>query len=684
MRALKMTTRNALRSRGDRSKAVCLVFAACCTWLACGDSDVSDVSTSCEAAPSQQQAAASPHATNTTPSRIPTTEKPVDPVATSTPARRVALASGEEQPAPLALGSATPPHRLTFIDASASPRYIRLGTESRESTPLAPGVELQAHVTPRPSGRLEIAIGMPANSSDPEKKPQYGIFIVERIDGGAREVLVKQRIGPRRHERRTHWVEVQADLSRFAGQKITLAFHFKSSKKSIPLELTLPWISYPRLAGERNVILVSLDTLRADRLNAYGYERHITSPNLDALANKGARFEAAYSNSPWTTPSHMSLFTSLYPSAHGFDAPIRKVLKQQLPFLDASVPTLPEFLRDAGFINAAITGGATITGRYGFERGFHAYADLIIKEGAHLQEEVAASKAWITRHRDRRFFFFLHTFEIHTPYMNRGYANEVEGAGGSDREVMNARYSGDLFYTDGLMGGFFDFLKEQGLYDESIIVIFSDHGENLHDRFLDSDRPYGKGHGYQLHEEMLHVPLIIVAPGLIAPGRVIEAQVESIDILPTLLSLLGIDAGGAEFQGRDLSPSLLGGTPLEEAPIFASATIYGPERKSVRTQDMKYVWIEDRGPDPDREIPFQGYVWDWSDLPEHELFDLQNDPLEANNLAEGQPESVERLNRLVSEQEARNQSLRKQLDTSGKAASEELDVEALRALGYVE
>ncbi len=632
-------------------KATCLVLTLACTLLGCGDSKptpaAGEKSGEATSATSHDSKAGAPAASNRSRSNV--------------------LAAGGE---------------------TGAPRYIYLGSERRESTPLPAGKEFRVTASPLANGRLEVAVGLPVKSSKAEKKLEHGVFIVERIvkraDGEARSVLAKQRILARRNRLKSHWTEVQVDLSPYAGQDLELAFRFNSSLDVAAAEVTVPWISYPRRVGERNVILVSLDTLRADRLNSYGYDVYVTSPNLDALAAEGARFASAFSNSPWTTPSHMSLFTSLYPSAHGLDAPIRKLLKTLRPALDSRVPTLPEFLRAEGFSTAAITGGATITGRYGFDRGFASYDELVIQNGIHLEEELKAADSWLTRHEDRRFFFFLHTFEIHKPYMNRRYEEQVQRNEGSERELMNARYAGDLYYTDELMGSFFAMLKERGLFDNSIIIIFSDHGENLHDRFVQSDRPYGRGHGYQMHEEMLHVPLIFVAPGLIEPRQVIDAQIETIDILPTLLGLLEIDPKGATFQGRDLSPALLGKSKLADAPSFASSTIYGPERKSIRSGGMKYVWIADTSPDPDRQIPFKGHVWDWSGLPEHELFDLERDPLEQENIAATQPETVARLHEMVSDQESRNQEIRVRPDSSGQFGADVDDLDALRALGYIE
>jgi arylsulfatase A-like enzyme len=264
--------------------------------------------------------------------------------------------------------------------------------------------------------------------------------------------------------------------------------------------------STPRLSareretGDHDLLLISIDTLRADHLGAYGYARN-TSPVIDAeLAAKGTLFEWAISTATTTGPSHMSMLTGLAPTVHGTHG--------FLAGLPDGVPTLASVLREQGYATAAVTENGPMAAERGFDRGFDGYienksADLKAHAG-HVEDTLSRGLAWIRAHRDRRRFLFLHTFQVHTPYapppryQNLFASDDVDPRGMSFLPPwwQPRRYDQEIRYTDTEFGAFLGALEEDGLLDDTIVVLVSDHGEeHLDHRAL--------GHGPAVHDKIL-------------------------------------------------------------------------------------------------------------------------------------------------------------------------------------
>ncbi|MBI2487160.1 MAG: sulfatase [Deltaproteobacteria bacterium] len=301
-----------------------------------------------------------------------------------------------------------------------------------------------------------------------------------------------------------------------------------------------------------NVILISIDTLRADHLSSYGYNRE-TSPNIDHFAEDGVLFKNTFAQSSWTLPSHMSILTGLYSSSHGVIVDRTKLANEHV--------TIAEVLQNAGYETAAITDGGYLSPRYGYQ-GFYFFDtnDTGCKE-RRIESTYDISIEWLRKKHARPFFLFLHTYQVHAPfdpppnfdiYSDQNYNGIVEVSGSNNhyyKEIehkMNTedvlhvidKYDGGILYMDDYLGKLFKELEDLGLYDRSIIVFTSDHGEH----FLDhpDSRVSFIGHfEHQLYDEIVKVPLIIKAQGF-PKKQVIDAQVESIDIVPTVLELLGI------------------------------------------------------------------------------------------------------------------------------------------------
>jgi arylsulfatase A-like enzyme len=308
-----------------------------------------------------------------------------------------------------------------------------------------------------------------------------------------------------------------------------------------------------RIQGS-SVIFISIDTLRADHLGCYGYHRE-TSPNIDRFAAGNLLFDRHFVTMPTTLPSHTSMMTGLHPKTHG-------ITKNGLQ-LDQSLVTIPEILRDSGFTTAGFVSSYTLHSDTGFSQGFDHFSDV---EG-----EIRASRIlegaipWIRENRDEKFFLFLHFFDPHSEY------DPPEGYNkwGEDRVAL---YDGEINYVDDMIGRLFQFLKEEGLYDETLIILTSDHGESL-------GRQKHWGHGRYLYDEALQGILVIRFPSsLELEPRRIDYQTSAVDFLPTITRLLGIEG---DFYGEGMD--IFGEDIRNRNYIFAQRRHYERQnRKKVR------------------------------------------------------------------------------------------------------
>jgi arylsulfatase A-like enzyme len=389
-----------------------------------------------------------------------------------------------------------------------------------------------------------------------------------------------------------------------------------------------------------NLLLVSLDTLRADRLSAYGYERP-TSPNLDAwAAGSAVLFRHAVAPASWTLPSHTTMFTGLDVHRHGVS---------QFGQVPAEAVTLAEMLRERGWATAAITGGGLMHPSFHLSQGFDTYRYY---EGKPRKDEmtagVDAAIRWLERAPARPWFLLFHTYEVHTPYdvrqpyfddfsrfdgmrvregeaerpqVTHGFQNQVsvdrytahgEGAEELDRdevvELLNDVYDSGVAYADRQFARLLEALERTGQRENTVVIVTSDHGELLGEHG-------GRSSHASLYDENLMVPLIVAAPGG-AAGSVVERQVGVVDVTPTALELLGV-APPEEIDGVSLAPIVLGGEIEGAAEVWSHAGMNN-RGLSLRTDNRdKYVynhavwpplpgeesrWEIGAGPEPDREV----------------------------------------------------------------------------------
>jgi len=436
-----------------------------------------------------------------------------------------------------------------------------------------------------------------------------------------------------------------------------------------------------------HIVMISLDTLRPDHLGSNGYFRD-TSPHLDALASEALVFENAFAPAPWTLPSHASMFTGHYPVSH------RAGYSDSLDALDDRLPTLAETLRDAGYRTLAFVAGGLVSADNGLARGFDEWNEHI---KASFASELPHVFDAVGQRPERPLFLFLHTYDIHGPYHEMPSAHHFEDEPRGDPEAVAsaerdwqrirelghhryqnferfgslaevvAAYDAGIRTTDEVLGRIFDRLRDLGLYDQSLIVVTSDHGESLYDRGL------FVGHGFTLYDEDLRVPLIVRLPGGSEAGRR-QDLVDLVDLMPLVLDVAGVEAPG----------TMQGASPLERArgraapkEFVEGETVFSGARFQ-RSLDWKLVTAPHPVDDPANRVP--SALHGRFEAGE-QAFNLRSDPGEERNLlAPGMPAPNE-------VEELRVLALGREAPGSGDfdpAALEPRRAEELRALGYLE
>jgi arylsulfatase A-like enzyme len=444
----------------------------------------------------------------------------------------------------------------------------------------------------------------------------------------------------------------------------------------------------PAPATPPNLILLTVDTLRADRLGCYGYSRD-TSPELDRLAAEGTLFEAAYAQRGSTWPSLTSILTSQHPVTHG-------VRENGMPLGDGP-ETLAEALAGRGYSTYAVLTNSYQQAWRGFE--------TVVPAEEKPQDQVAADRAidWLRAGAVEPFFLWVHMVAPHDPYAppaghdrfgDPGYSGGVDGGSIATTRIMfglnspqpadlsrvQSLYDGEVAFSDTMIARVLGALEERSFLDRSLVVATSDHGEELldhHDYFF---------HHASVYEGVLHIPLILWQPGVVPAGRREGSVVQSIDIAPTVLELLDVPVPTG-FDGRSLAP-LLRGEALPAEPAFAELK---DQILTVRTGDHRYVF-NPSGVQPPRVPGMQLELAGAADL-EHlnrvpigveELYDLSADPKEQTDLAPGHPAVLDELRELIAGfQRDQGWTCGEEVD---RQALEGIDPETrrqLEAMGYV-
>ena len=392
-----------------------------------------------------------------------------------------------------------------------------------------------------------------------------------------------------------------------------------------------------------NVLVITMDTTRADHIGCYGY-RSVRTPVIDGLARNGVLFANAFTPSPSTLPGHCSIFTGLYPYGHGARA-------NGTFHLDQENTTLAEILKANGYVTAAFISSYVLDGRFGLDQGFDLYDDDLskgVKYADHSFRERPAeftnesALAWLKTAGDARFFAWVHYFDPHAPYLppeplRTKYADHA--------------YDGEIAYTDFEIGRLLSGLQESGVLENTLVILAADHGEGLGE--------HGEAtHSLLVYDGTLHTPLVFWLPSRGPLGKVVDRQVSNVDIAPTVLDLLGIEPG-VRFDGT----SLLRGPEARDETIYAETistlVLHGwSPLFTVRRQELKYIHA-----------------------PRPELYDLKEDPKELNNLFEERLEQVAVLSQKLNQHVGQDLFGAKALEQMVVMDSE--TTQKLAALGYV-
>src|SRR6266849_3756759 len=397
--------------------------------------------------------------------------------------------------------------------------------------------------------------------------------------------------------------------------------------------------------SHRDVFLITIDTLRADHVHCYGYNR-IRTPALDQIAKEGVRFAQAFTPSPITNSSHTSILTGLLPSSHGvsdFGVP-----------LAATHPALAELLMKRGYRTAAFIGAVILDSKSlapGLDRGFEFYDNFpehmttnsrwgrLERRGMEVERH---AESWLNAHPTGPHFVWVHFYDPHDPYEPPPPYADI---------YTDRLYDGEIAYADSALGHFLAFLKKHGWYDAALIVVVGDHGEGLGEHHEDT-------HGIFLYDSTTHVPLLVKLPEQREAGRTVEAQVRTTDIMPSILEVLGVLAP-ARLDGESLGPFLTG-TGAAPRTVFGETDYplrfgWAPLR-SVRKEGLKFI-----------------------EAPKPELYDLPSDPNELQNHYVPWDPRVQKLRKIPAELSAKSPAPAKTSPATVSAGT----IDELHALGYL-
>ncbi len=571
-----------------------------------------------------------------------------------------------------------------------------------------------------PLTQLEFALEIPQSSilefgyglldQNREDKGQGVNFKIVVQDKQKEEVIFSKYLDPHQNESHRRLFQERIDLSPYFHKKIRLKMittspslkeQATSNEPQVGKEFAYwynPVIYIPREEQEStepeiNIILISMDTLRADHLKCYGYERE-TSPNIDRLGTEGVIFDNAYSTTCWTLPAHISLLTSLENRNH--------LVHKTNPYMDNSLITLADILRENGYFTYAYTGGALVSQRFGFSKGFDFYREF---RGSQHHRDSAGNlfhhfNNWIAKNKEKKFFLFLHTYQTHEPYFSppafnslyldptksrwekadmqeilfEGYSRKekrFKDLTPAEKENIIALYDGEIRYLDErLIKPLIRKLKRLGLYQKTMIIVTSDHGEE----FFDHD---GWLHGHSLYNELIRIPLIIKFPHDQFKNLRSDKTAQITDIMPTILEVAGIDYSSFKLDGISLTGML---QDNEEKERFLIADVgykdYPsrlPERVAINLNEYKLVLNNEYGNPPEKFFPCP------PPIAKVELYNLKEDPLEKENIALQDKEMVQNLLKKIYE----TFLLRAEKGRKAKARDEEME-KTLRALGYIQ
>jgi len=554
-------------------------------------------------------------------------------------------------------------HRLETGGNHLKAREVFAADETWVAVTMEPGRRVTADVQLHSGPVLDLAGAV--QCSDAEVAQEEWELVVEVEDGAGRQLSLNQPM-----DRTSAWWHRRVDLSELRGRRVELGLEARlpDGCRLLLREASVRQMKRtraPSVEPPLQIMLVSVDTLRKDAVGAFGGT--VETPRLDEFAAESQKWIRHYAAASWTKPSHASMLTGYHADTHG------AIHLQQA--MDPSIPTLAERFNAGGFVTSALVYDCGwLSQKWGFGKGFDSYRLTRWRAG----RQAAAAAEWVLRHRNKPFFFFVHTFEPHSdfrmlPYEAPGVSRRtiaesfgVRGFGSrqgrsaslflialdrreiprkpGDGEILRATYEAGVRYLDESLGVLFDALRKSGVWDQLLVVVTSDHGEEF-------DEHGGFGHG-SLYEEIIAVPLLIKWPHSEHAGATNGVLSSSVDLAPTLLGYAGLPTH--DLPGTDLR------TRSNDDPVFA-----GTVERTVIAGSLKGIF---GGAGPRR------------------VFDLSADPGEKLNLFESDPRRFRALETLIRDHCRQAQELHRRIGSqqeAGKVALSKQERDRMRAFGYL-
>ncbi|OGX37508.1 MAG: hypothetical protein A3C53_04555 [Omnitrophica WOR_2 bacterium RIFCSPHIGHO2_02_FULL_68_15] len=527
-------------------------------------------------------------------------------------ARRLVRSLGMPSPAPSADHPDAHAERVIEIQSiTITPHQVfaRLGHETRRGVVATTPAQWDTSMTMPPDGaRVSFGYGVPEEWQTLSSAPvRFAVSV------NAKEIwtdtVTPDRVSP------IPWRDADLDLSRYAGRDTVLRFSASAAGGTAYGFWSLPAVYRPAqwtAAQHPNVVLVTIDALRADRFSRDGYPRP-TSPTIDALIAQGVYCPNTIAHSSWTLPSTASIVTGLAPMRHG-------ALRDDQRLPDALV-TLPEWFRQAGYATAVIQANQFLHEQYGFCQGVDRYyfdPGASPEHPIRADAQMAYAARWISQLRRQPFFLWLHLMEVHAPYGGYFPPATITRFGQTD----NDKYDAAIRMLDERLDTLRQILRDQQLSARTLLVVTSDHGEEFGDHG-------GTGHGHTLYQELIRVPLILHWPGRLPAGTVVTPMVRHIDLFPTIAELVGLPAPSVD--GQSLVPLIRHPDTAHPQPAFSwicSADLKGYVFMSLLTPDgWKYI----------RNANAQVGA----------LYNLTQDPREQRDLSAQNPSKADEMQRLL-------------------------------------
>jgi choline-sulfatase len=506
--------------------------------------------------------------------------------------------------------------------AIATAREADLGGARRRALALGGKGSRLSFFVQVPAGGAKLALGYGAGA------PGAAVLVRIAVDGRATRTLYEGRAAAR-------WTDVAVDLGAAANQAARIDLVARGGEVAwaeprLVVEAAPPPKAPARPARFNHIYVWMVDTFRADKMHAYNPKTRVLTPNYDAFAADATRFEWAQVPGTWSLPSHASLLTGVYPTLHKATAHEAR--------LSRDVPFVAEDMKKAGYKTGMFSSNGYVSSKWGFDRGWDVNRNFIresLPNGAEYLWKTA--KAWLVPNQSKREFVYLATVEPHViynpkkeflvKYWDKPYVGPIKPAltgaqlgaikagklhvNDNDKAYLEALHDAEITGSDAIFKTFIADLKAMGVYDTSVVVVVSDHGDQFYE--------HGSvGHGDTVYQELTHVPLIIRAPGLFPKGHVVHADVEIMDLYATLLDLAGIKPAPS-VQGTTLTPLALdevGQTPR------AALTVDGQIARGLKVQRYRLVH---HGP---------GRI---------ELYDELADPREQKNVSADRPIALRQM-----------------------------------------